>query len=195
MNRISKIVRSPGDPQVISKGPSSLSPSDRLGRALGWFSIGLGLTQLLMPHRITNALGIPGNETLVRAFGTREIVSGMTSLSVDKNLGLWSRVGGDAMDIVTLMGAYCAKTVYGAKNPKRSNVGLALAIVLGVTILDVLGAKESSAQHRRNRNSLRDYSDRSGFPKGAPKGKRGTKPHAQSQSQSPSQTQSSTEMH
>ena len=39
-----------------------------------------------------------GHETLVRAFGAREIVSGIMSLSVDKNAGLWARVGGDGLD-------------------------------------------------------------------------------------------------
>ena len=39
---ISNIARSKGDPKILNSGPSSLGAADRLARALGWFSIGLG---------------------------------------------------------------------------------------------------------------------------------------------------------
>ena len=72
-----------GDPKVLKSGRSSLGSSDQLSRALGWFSIGLGITELLMPRRITKELGMEGNEGLVRAYGAREIGSGLLSLSID----------------------------------------------------------------------------------------------------------------
>ncbi|HEY1961981.1 MAG TPA: hypothetical protein VGG69_06160, partial [Rhizomicrobium sp.] len=78
-----KIARSEGDPKIISTGPSSLSPSDRLGRALGWLSFGLGLAELVAPRQITRALGMEGKEGLVRAYGAREIGAGMLCLSID----------------------------------------------------------------------------------------------------------------
>jgi hypothetical protein len=56
-----------------------LGAADRLGRALGWFSIGLGVTELLAPRLITRALGMQGSEGLVRAYGAREIGSGLLS--------------------------------------------------------------------------------------------------------------------
>ena len=102
MNYISNITRPAGDPKVLHSGRSSLGPSDQLSRALGWFSIGLGITELLAPRRITKALGMEGNEGLVRAYGAREIGSGVLSLSIDKQTGLWSRVAGDALDIATV---------------------------------------------------------------------------------------------
>ena len=40
---ISNIARSKGDPKVLHSGPSSLGAADRLAKALGWYSIGLGL--------------------------------------------------------------------------------------------------------------------------------------------------------
>ena len=43
---ISNIARSKGDPKLIHSGPSSLGPADRMAKAIGWFSIGLGLTEL-----------------------------------------------------------------------------------------------------------------------------------------------------
>ena len=52
MNYMANVTRSAGDPQIISTGPSSLAPADRLARALGWFSIGLGAAELLMPETV-----------------------------------------------------------------------------------------------------------------------------------------------
>ena len=76
MKFISNITRPSGDPQVITTGPSSLSAHDRLARVLGWFSFGLGLVELLAPRRLTHALGMEGQENLVRLYGAREIGSG-----------------------------------------------------------------------------------------------------------------------
>jgi hypothetical protein len=160
---ISNVARSEGDPKVLRTGPSSLAASDRLARALGWFSIGLGLAEVLTPHRFTRALGMEGRETLVRAYGVREIGSGMLSLSPDKQSGLWSRVAGDALDIATLM------TALRADNRKRDNVGLALTAVIGITLLDLVGAAGVTARHGRIMTKPRDYSDRSGFPQGVEK--------------------------
>src|SRR3954453_17949472 len=103
MNYISNIARSEGDPKVIRSGPSSLSSVDRLAKGLGWFSIGLGAAELFAPQRITRALGMEGKEALVRAYGAREIASGVLTLSADKQAGLWSRrLAGDGLDIATL---------------------------------------------------------------------------------------------
>ena len=62
LSKVSNIARSPGDPKVLEAGPSSLKPADRAGRALGWFSIGLGLTELIAPGVLTRALGMRGKE-------------------------------------------------------------------------------------------------------------------------------------
>lgn len=157
---LSNITRSEGDPKVLQSGPSSSGVPDSLARALGWFSIGLGLTELLAPRRITNALGMEGRETLVRVYGVREIGSGILSLSVDKNLGLWSRVAGDGLDIATVL------TALRPDNPKRGNVAVALALLLGVTAIDLIDAQASTARHSRAVGRKRSYRDRSGFPRG-----------------------------
>ena len=149
-----------GDHEVIETGPSSFSSNDRLGRMLGWFSIGLGVAELAAAGRITQALGMEGKEGLVRAYGIREIVSGVIALSADREAGLWSRVAGDGLDLATLA------TGLGEDNPKRGNVGIALGMVAGVTLLDVVAASQTSRQHGRGGEEPRDYSDRSGFPGG-----------------------------
>lgn len=160
MTFLSGIARSKRDPKIISSGPSSLPMVDRLARGLGWFSIGLGVAELLAPRRFAAFLGMRGREPLVRAFGAREIASGVLSLSVDKQAGLWSRVAGDALDLLALSRAY------RPGNWKRDNVFIAIVMVGGITALDVLAAQGTQTKHARQRSDARDYSDRSGFPQG-----------------------------
>jgi hypothetical protein len=160
LTKFSDIARSPGDPTVIKSGPSSRGLADSAAKGLGWFSIALGLTELFAAERLTRALGMEGKEGLVRAFGARELAHGMLCLSADDKVGAWSRVGGDGLDIATLLGAY------NDDNPKKHNVALALAAVAGVTLLDLATAQGLTARHGRNRGEKRDYSDRSGFPGG-----------------------------
>ncbi len=160
MNYIANVTRSEGDPKVLSTGPSSLSSVDRLGRALGWFSVALGAIELLAPRRVTRALGMQGHEGLVRAFGARELGAGVMSLSPEKQLGLWARVAGDGLDLLTLAGAS------RSSNPMRKNVGWAICLVFGVTLLDIVAAQTATTRHARSRDGWRDYGDRSGFPRG-----------------------------
>jgi len=159
MTKMSDMARSEGDPKVLRSGPSSLGAPDRLAKALGWFSLGLGVSQLLAAPRYTRALGVEGREWVVRTAGAREIMHGLLSLSPDKKAGLWSRVGGDVFDIASLSAAM-------RDNPKRQNVQTALLLVAGITLLDIVGAQAVTARHSRGRGQARDYRDRSGFPQG-----------------------------
>lgn len=158
---IQRFARTPGDPEIIRSGPNEVPVSDRVAKGLGWFSLALGTVQIFALSLITRALGMEGRETLMRAYGVREVAAGVTSLSTDKSLGLWSRVGGDVLDIATLSSAYTDD------NPKKGNVGLALAIVVGITCLDLATAGRTTAVHSRpRRGPPRDYGDRSGWPQG-----------------------------
>src|SRR4051812_8697246 len=139
MEKISNIARSPGDPRVLSTGPSSFGVSDRTARNLGWFGLGLGALEILAPERITRALGMEGKESLVRAYGFREIAAGMLSLSVEKKAGLWSRVAGDGLDIATLM------TGLRGDNPKKGKVGKGLEVGGGIKLLDLWTPREPPA--------------------------------------------------
>jgi len=161
LSRMTNYTRAPGDPVVVTPGPSVKPAADQMARGLGLFSLALGAFELAAPRAITRFLGMEGHENLVRAYGAREIVSGMTSLSTEKELGLWSRVFGDALDIATLMAA-CRYT-----NPKKENVALTLAAVVALTLLDLGSANAQKVAHSRHRGRRRDYSDRSGFPGGA----------------------------
>jgi hypothetical protein len=160
LSYFSNIVRSEGDPKIVRSGRSSLGTLDRVAKALGWFSIGLGVAEMIAPGAIARALGMRGKEGLIRAYGAREIGAGALCLSIDKKAGLWSRAAGDGLDLATLLPAM------SDRNPQRGNVALALTMVLGITVLDVLTAQAATMRHSRRRGEQRLYHDRTGFPKG-----------------------------
>ena len=139
---------------------SSQGSADTLARGLGWFSIGLGLAEVLAPRTLTRSLGMKGHENLVRAYGIREIVTGFGILaSRDPQPWIWARVGGDALDAATLAGAL------GPENRKRENAGLALGAVAGVAALDLYCAQALRAEEQEAARPTVDYSDRSGLPR------------------------------
>jgi hypothetical protein len=135
--------------------------ADTLARGLGWFSIGLGLAEVLAPRSLTRALGMRGHERLVQAYGLREIATGIGILaSRDPAPWIWGRVGGDALDLATLAGGL------HDDNRRRTNVGLAIGAVAAVGALDIYCATALSEDLEPAR-PLRDYSSRSGFPRDA----------------------------
>lgn len=98
---------------------------------LGWFSIGLGVGELIATERLTGALGMTGGETLVRAYGLREITAGLMTFAAP-TAGIVSRLAGDALDLVTL------SAENKPTNRQRDNLMIAIAAVAGVTLLDVI---------------------------------------------------------
>ena len=113
----------------------------KLAKGLGWFSIGLGLTEMLAPEWLARQIGVDEEKsTLLRAMGAREAVTGVGVLMEDlPNLGMWGRVAGDAVDISLL-----AAALKSPRNGKGRVIG-ALGMVLGVTLLDVLCARSLQA--------------------------------------------------
>jgi hypothetical protein len=107
---------------------------------LGWFSIGLGLHQLLRPGAWTRGLGTRNRTSLVRgAFGAREIASGLALLS-SKNPApfLASRAAGDFLDLAAL------GRVLLSRNGRKARAAAAIAAVIGLTLLDLAAAKAAS---------------------------------------------------
>jgi hypothetical protein len=160
MFHFSNIMRTKGDPKIIEGGPSLKRPADQLARGLGWFSIGLGVVELFAPRRDTKTLGMEGSETLVRAFGLREIMAGIMSLSVDKNAGLWARVGGDGLDAAALLSGLTAD------NPKKGNIALALLMVGGIAMLDYRAAQDTKPLRPARDARRKLFPNRSGYPRG-----------------------------
>ena len=129
-----------------------------VARGLGWFSIGLGLAELLAPRALARELGMPGSEGVLQLYGLREIATGVAILASDQPAPwVWGRVAGDALDIATLSKGL------NSDNPRKENVGFALAAVVGVTLVDAICA-HSLSNGPQNR-MVRDFSNRSGFPR------------------------------
>lgn len=123
--------REPGLPSTNAK---------KLAKGLGWFSIGLGLAELLAPRAIASISGVPKGRTgLIRLYGLREIASGITIFAQQNPTGgVWSRVAGDALDLASLGAAATSP------NAKKGRLAFATANVLAVTALDVICAKQLS---------------------------------------------------
>lgn len=136
------------------------TPAGKLAHQLAYFSIALGALELFAAPRLARMLGMRGKEDLIRAYGVREIVKGVGILSSpNPTPWLWGRVAGDALDLVTLAAAY-------PNNPKQTAVAVAMANVAAVAILDVMAAQQLGATQVRQRMPMRNYSDRSGLPRG-----------------------------
>ena len=139
----------------------SASTAQAVAQGLGWFSIGLGLAQILAPRRLAGPLGMRGHEGLIRVYGLREVVTGVGILAQDDPTPwLWARVAGDALDLGTL-----AATGLDADDRHQRNIELAMAAVAGVTVLDVMCAQTLAAERRRAERPVPDYSGRSGLPR------------------------------
>jgi uncharacterized membrane protein len=135
-----------------SRGEANDDGEERLARGLGWFSIGLGITQIAAPRAFARLVGLNDNRGLMRMVGIREIASGVGILSRRKPTGwLWSRVGGDLMDL-TILG-----TALVSPSTNRRRVATATAAVTGVTVLDIRASQElsSSPAPEDNRISIR----------------------------------------
>ena len=109
--------------------------SQQLAKALGWFSIGLGLAEVVNPRAIAGLIGVQDDtktKNILRFYGARELAAGVGILS-DSNrpAWLWARVAGDCLDLSSLF-----KAMVSDDNDRRRAFA-ATAAVLGVTIADV----------------------------------------------------------
>lgn len=134
------------DPDAFQTGSSydrqypapNAARAEQLAKALGWFSIGLGLVQLLAPEKVSRAIGVADSPKLMRAIGARELSAGIGILSQRRPANwLWSRVAGDAMDLMLL-----ANAARDRGNDQR-RIAWAAAAVAGVTALDIIAGMDN----------------------------------------------------
>jgi uncharacterized membrane protein len=118
--------------------------AEQLARGLGFFSLGLGLSEFLAPRAIAKISGIDEENTgVIRLMGLREIFHGLGIFAQGKKPAeaVWARVAGDTLDLAALGAAFAS--------PKSSKGRLAFATanVLAVTALDVICASELSSSN------------------------------------------------
>lgn len=144
------------DTARAGKSPG-LTP-EQIAKGLGWFSIALGVAELLAPKATAQATGVRHGKNLLQAYGVREIATGIGLLtSKDPQPWLWARVAGDALDLATLA------TDLGSDNEKRRTAAWSMLAVMGVTALDVWAADSARRAAKAAEPPVRDYSDRVGM--------------------------------
>ena len=118
-----------------------IDDGDALAHGLGLFSLALGAAEVLFPRKLGEALGVEDYDRVIRTMGFREIGHGVAILAKGRRPAgpVWSRVFGDVLDLAALGAALTGG------NPKKRNVWLAIGAVAGVTVLDLLCAKQLSA--------------------------------------------------
>jgi uncharacterized membrane protein len=129
--------------QELTRSPFTSSRAhtseDKLARGLGWFSVGLGMAELLVPGAVSRIAGTRNHRSLVRAYGLRELAAGVGILtSAEPGPWIWSRVAGDMLDLASL------GSVLGTPGNSRGKAVFSIASVAGVTALDVMCVQKLS---------------------------------------------------
>ena len=126
---------------------SSDRGSESLALGLGWFSIGIGIAEILAPDQLARLIGVPHTERTVKVFrvmGLREIAAGAAVLAASNRApGMWARVAGDAVDLGLLVAGMSAS----AGDPRRG--AMATAAVSGVAVADLMVARRLGGRRRR----------------------------------------------
>ena len=135
-----------------------------LARGLSFFSLGLGLAELLAPRQVARLVGVnDDHDNLIRMMGLREITSGLGIMQGKPGYFLWSRVAGDAMDLGLLAAAA------RSGNNDRRKLNAAMIAVAGVTALDIAASILASGSHTEPGWRIRESEAyESGFDRGDP---------------------------
>ncbi len=126
------------------KAPSHSPPDVRyapglhLARCLGWFSIGLGVAEVVAPRMMARLTGV--HPQTLALYGVREIVTGVGILSCQRPTAwMWGRVAGDAQDLATL-----GMSMFDPDNEYCERSCAAAVAVAGVMAADVVCATQLS---------------------------------------------------
>jgi uncharacterized membrane protein len=131
--------------RAVRRNRRSPPSPELLAWALGWFSIGVGVAQLVAPRGLSRAAGLPISPTLTRVCGLRQIGCGLGILA-DERPTAWveARVAGDALDLATLAAALLVGP--GVARPRAA---VATAVVAGVSAIDLYCSRQLLEQERR----------------------------------------------
>jgi uncharacterized membrane protein len=119
-------------------GARALANGGGRSAALGWFSVGLGVAQIVAPDHVASLIGAPTSTRTRRVMalcGVRELTSGAGILAKRRPASwLWYRVLGDVIDLALL------GELLGSPKHRKARLLTATAAVAGVTLLDALTA-------------------------------------------------------
>jgi hypothetical protein len=122
---------------INSKSPDGRQAA-KLAEGLGWFSLGLGVPQLVAPGLVNRIAGIENDvrsRAAQRLVGLRELGHAAGILGTSNPAPwVWSRVAGDVMDLMLLGRAWASKRDSAAR------LALATVQVTGIGVLDLMTA-------------------------------------------------------
>ncbi len=128
---------------IRSPSPPAAHQGLALARGLGWFSIALGLAELVLPHTLSRSLGLGRRPALLAGYGVREVAAGVgLLLGADPAPWVQARIAGDALDLATLAVPLFASPGH------RGRAATAVLAVAGVTALDILCARQLAGPAR-----------------------------------------------
>lgn len=142
----------PGVPVGRHYRPAARRDPDQLvNSGIAWFSVALGVTQLVAPDALARLIGVrptQNTRTAMRAIGVRELTTGFGLLSNTRSSPwLWSRLAGDMVDL-SLIG-----TSVGRRADDRTRATRAALAVGGVAALDFYAAARSQRTQRQREHA------------------------------------------
>ncbi len=130
--------------RVTLRRPNDAAEKRAVG--LGWFSLGLGLAQVLAPRTVARWTGTSDSPLAcmaMRAFGIRELATGLGILKQPRpNVLLWLRVAGDLVDLAVLTNQLTTQ------RRNRGRLALAAAAVVTTTAIDTKAALDATRARR-----------------------------------------------
>jgi len=123
--------------RATRREPAWTAWAEFLRTTLGWFSLGLGATEISAPRSLARTLGVhdsAANRSVRRLFGVREVAAGVgIFVSRRPERALWGRVAGDVLDLSAL-GLALSRYRFHPRSVTR--LGVATGAVVGCTVLD-----------------------------------------------------------
>lgn len=119
--------------------------AETIGRAIAVASVAFGMTDMLLGRRFGRGIGAGSDMggRLFQVVGAREVATGVAGLLAPSSaVPVQWRLAGDAFDLAAL--AYIAAPA----NPRRKMAFVALGIVAGVALADLLGARALTKEKR-----------------------------------------------
>ena len=117
----------------------------RTAQGMAWFSVGLGLTQLLAPRLLARVIGANHTDgTLMRLCGARELAAGV-GLLTSRDAATWSavRLAGDVLDLA-LLGVAMLRP-----GNSRGRLAVAATAVAGAAALDLYAVRQLAGEPER----------------------------------------------
>ncbi|MCU1326320.1 MAG: hypothetical protein JWN34_1690 [Bryobacterales bacterium] len=134
----------PASLQTGQRSQGKQTQRSTLAKGLGWFSIGLGVAEVITPGVVSKLIGVKNDaktRKVLRGYGMRELAAGFGILTHSRPSGwVWSRVAGDVVDLASLA------TAMRTPANDKSRLAAATVAVAGITALDVVCGQRLSSQ-------------------------------------------------